>query len=147
MEKLQLHLSSIWWSFFQENVSFDHYFATYPNAKNLRGEPKFSPLSNAPSINGLTIGLLTNNTNLANPWRLGKSQVVTVASCDPNHSYTALQKEIDGGLMDKFVQNSALSIHKNKKIVWKGFSSVFQEVGVEEAEAASAECLYLLVCY
>jgi len=49
--------------------------------------------------------------------------------------------------MDKFVQNSALSIHKNKKIVWKGFSSVFQEVGVEEAEAASAECLYLLVCY
>jgi phospholipase C len=37
---------------------------------------------------------------------------VTVASCDPNHSYTALQKEIDGGLMDKFVQNSALSIQR-----------------------------------
>jgi phospholipase C len=103
---------------FQENVSFDHYFATYPNAMNLPGEPKFSPLSNTPSINGLTIGLLTNNTNLANPWRLGKSQVVTVASCDPNHSYTALQKEIDGGLMDKFVQNSALSIqHCDPKLV------------------------------
>lgn len=103
---------------FQENVSFDHYFATYPNAKNLPGESKFSPLSNTPSINGLTIGLLTNNTNLANPWRLDKSEVVTVASCDPNHSYTILQKEIDGGLMDKFVQNSGLSIqHCDPKLV------------------------------
>jgi phospholipase C len=26
---------------FQENVSFDHYFATYPNAANLSGEPAF----------------------------------------------------------------------------------------------------------
>ena len=95
---------------YQGNVSFDHYFGTYPNAKNLPGESKFSPLSNTPSINGLTTDLLTNNTNLANPWRLDKSQVVTVSSCDPNHSYTALQKEMDGGLMDKFVQNSALSI-------------------------------------
>jgi phospholipase C len=103
---------------FQENVSFDHYFGTYPNAKNLPEETKFLPLSNTPSINGLTIGLLSNNTNLANPWRLGKSQVVTVASCDPNHSYTALQKEIDGGLMDKFVQNSALAIqHCDPKLV------------------------------
>jgi phospholipase C len=24
---------------FQENVSFDHYFATYPDAANPRGEP------------------------------------------------------------------------------------------------------------
>jgi phospholipase C len=103
---------------FQENVSFDHYFGTYPNAKNPPGESRFLPLSNTPSINGLTIGLLTNNTNLANPWRLGKSQVVTVASCDPDHSYTALQKEMNGGLMDKFVQNSALSIqHCDPKLV------------------------------
>ena len=103
---------------FQENVSFDHYFGTYPNAKNLPDESKFSAFPNTPSINGLTTGLLTNNTNLANPWRLDKSQVVTVASCDPNHSYTALQKEIDGGLMDKFVQNSALSIqHCDPKLV------------------------------
>ncbi|MGA9154999.1 MAG: alkaline phosphatase family protein [Candidatus Nitrosopolaris sp.] len=103
---------------FQENVSFDHYFGTYPNAKNPPGESKFSPLSNTPSINGLTIGLLTNNTNLANPWRLDKSQVVTVASCDPDHSYAALQKEMNGGLMDKFVQNSALSIqHCDPKLV------------------------------
>jgi phospholipase C len=54
---------------FQENVSFDHYFGTYPNAKNLTGESKTPPLSNTPSINGLTISLLTNNTNLANPSR------------------------------------------------------------------------------
>ena len=103
---------------FQENVSFDHYFGTYPNAKNLPGESRFLPLSNTPSINGLTIGLLNNNTNLANPWRLAKSQVVTVASCDPNHSYRALQKEMNGGLMDKFMQNSALSVqHCDPKLV------------------------------
>ena len=29
---------------FQENVSFDHYFGTYPNATNPPGEPKFVPL-------------------------------------------------------------------------------------------------------
>jgi len=28
---------------FQENVSFDHYFGTYPVAKNPRGEPAFTP--------------------------------------------------------------------------------------------------------
>ena len=27
---------------FQENVSFDHYFATYPNATNPQGEPPFT---------------------------------------------------------------------------------------------------------
>jgi phospholipase C len=27
---------------FQENVSFDHYFATYPNATNPAGEPFFA---------------------------------------------------------------------------------------------------------
>jgi phospholipase C len=26
---------------FQENISFDHYFATYPYAKNSPGEPSF----------------------------------------------------------------------------------------------------------
>jgi len=30
---------------FGENVSFDHYFATYPNAKNTAGEPTFSAAS------------------------------------------------------------------------------------------------------
>jgi phospholipase C len=27
---------------FQENVSFDHYFATYPNAMNAPGQPAFT---------------------------------------------------------------------------------------------------------
>ena len=29
---------------FNENVSFDHYFATYPNATNPPGEPAFTAL-------------------------------------------------------------------------------------------------------
>ena len=35
---------------FQENVSFDHYFATYPNAANLAGEPQFTALPNTPAV-------------------------------------------------------------------------------------------------
>jgi phospholipase C len=99
---------------FQENIAFDHYFATYPKAANPTGEPHFSSSSNTPSINGLsTTGLLTNNTNLANPFRIDRSQVVTVASCNPTHEYTLLQRSFDGGLMDKFVQNSGLRLQKN----------------------------------
>ena len=44
---------------FQENVSFDHYFATYPNATNPSGEPPFHASPNTPSVNGL----FNNNTN------------------------------------------------------------------------------------
>ena len=38
---------------FQENVAFDHYFATYPNAANPPGEPAFSHSPYTPPINGL----------------------------------------------------------------------------------------------
>jgi phospholipase C len=38
---------------FQENVSFDHYFATYPAALNLPGEPRFRASPDTPSVNGL----------------------------------------------------------------------------------------------
>jgi phospholipase C len=38
---------------FQENVSFDHYFATYPAALNPPGEPRFRPSPDTPSVNGL----------------------------------------------------------------------------------------------
>jgi phospholipase C len=39
---------------FQENVSFDHYFGTYPNAANLPGENPFKPKRSTPtSINTL----------------------------------------------------------------------------------------------
>src|SRR6187397_304758 len=49
---------------FQENVSFDHYFATYPNATNPPGEPAFHASPHTPSVNGLTGTLLTNNPNV-----------------------------------------------------------------------------------
>jgi phospholipase C len=51
---------------FQENVSFDHYFATYPNAVNPTGEPAFRSAPHTPSVNGLTPALLTHNPNTAN---------------------------------------------------------------------------------
>jgi len=101
---------------FQENVAFDHYFGTYPKVGNPSGR-NFSSSPNTPSINNLTTGLLTNNTNSANPFLLNRSQAVTVASCDPSHAYTALQKSFDGGLMDKFVQNSGLKKNCDPKLV------------------------------
>jgi phospholipase C len=49
---------------FQENVSFDHYFGTYPRATNPPGEPKFTAAPNTPTVNGLTNALLSFNPNL-----------------------------------------------------------------------------------
>ncbi len=40
---------------FQENVSFDHYFGTYPHAANTDGR-KFHARPGTPSVNGLTRG-------------------------------------------------------------------------------------------
>src|SRR5260370_26722171 len=70
---------------FQENVSFDHYFGTYPNALNPAGEPGFRARRDTPTVNGLSQALLTNNPNLnpangagaTNPFRLDRSQAVT----------------------------------------------------------------------
>lgn len=86
---------------FQENASFDHYFGTYPHALNPTGEPAFHAAPGTPSVNGLTRGLLTHNPNLANPFRLDRTQAVT---CDNDHGYTAEQEAYDHGLLDKFVQ-------------------------------------------
>jgi phospholipase C len=63
----------------QENVAFDHYFGTYPNATNPLNEPKFAGNPHTPSINGLTwAGLLTNNnTNSAHPFRLERVTIIT----------------------------------------------------------------------
>jgi len=93
---------------FQENISFDHYFGIYPYAKNSPGEPPFLALLDTPSINGLTEALLNNNTNLVDPFRMDKQDAKTVASCDNNHTYTAIQKSYNGGLMDKFVESSGI---------------------------------------
>src|SRR5260370_36188603 len=38
---------------FQENVSFDHYFGTYPVAMNPAGEPRFVADRDTPTVNGL----------------------------------------------------------------------------------------------
>jgi phospholipase C len=89
---------------FQENVSFDHYFGTYPNATNPPGEPKFTAAPNTPTVNGLSPPLLSNNPNgnySVNPVRLDRSQAFT---CDMNHEYTAEQQAYHGGLVDKFVE-------------------------------------------
>jgi phospholipase C len=61
---------------FQENISFDHYFGTYPNATNPPGEPTFHAKADTPTVNGLSPALLTSNPNLnpanlagaTNPW-------------------------------------------------------------------------------
>ncbi len=88
---------------FGENISFDHYFGTYPNAQNLPGEPPFTAAAGTPSVNGLTPALLTHNPNLDNPTRLAPSQALT---CSQNHSYAPEEAAFDQGAMDKFVQNT-----------------------------------------
>ncbi len=86
---------------FQENVSFDHYFGTYPNALNPAGEPRFIAAKDTPSVNGLNDQLLNHNPNSANPMRLDRTEALT---CDQDHGYLHEQQAYDGGLMDKFVQ-------------------------------------------
>ena len=88
---------------FDENISFDHYFGTYPNALNPPGEPSFTAAPNTPVVNGLNGALLTDNPNLVQPYRLDRSQAIT---CDNDNDYTAEQTAVDGGLMDKFVQTT-----------------------------------------
>jgi phospholipase C len=101
---------------FQENVSFDHYFATYPNAanNNASGEPLFLPKPDTASANGLSAaGLLNNNPNLVNPFRIPRSNAST---CDNDHSYTRLQEAYNGGLMNKFVQTNLVPKNCNPSI-------------------------------
>jgi len=100
---------------FQENVSFDHYFGTYPLAANSDGST-FNPTDGTPSVNGLgtlvegePVGVLlthnpnannaANGTNAINPFRLGHPQAST---CDQDHNYGDEQKAFDQGLMDLF---------------------------------------------
>ena len=91
-----------------ENVSFDHYFGTYPVATNPTGEPTFTAAAGTPTANVLTTALLTNNPNLtnagngtgvANPFRLDRTQAATA---DQNHAYTAEQQAEDKGVADLF---------------------------------------------
>jgi phospholipase C len=96
---------------FNENISFDHYFGTYPNALNPEGSPAFNPLPETPAVNGLSPAILTRNPNAgnpanklgaANPFRLDRSQAAT---SDQNHNYTPEQAAVHSGLMDAFPAN------------------------------------------
>ncbi len=91
---------------FNENVSFDHYFATYPKAANPPGEPAFNAAPNTPRANTLAAAnLLTHNPNTSTengpdasaPFRLDRSQANTA---DQNHAYTAEQQAYDNGKVD-----------------------------------------------
>jgi len=107
---------------FQENVSFDHYFATYPTALNPVGEPRFHATEGTPTVNGLgtLVGgepqgvLLTDNpnannpangANAINPFRLDRSQAST---CDQDHNYGPEQLAYDQGVMDAFPANTGV---------------------------------------
>jgi phospholipase C len=94
---------------YDENVSFDHYFATYPMAANPPGEPQFNALSGTPKVNNLlTAHLLQNNPNFTNkangvnaaePFRLDPTQAATA---DQDHDYTPEQQAYDNGKADLF---------------------------------------------
>ena len=109
---------------FQENISFDHYFGTYPNAANTDGQ-KFHATGGTPAVDGLppatshslppslrhSTNLLTNNPNSGPPKRLDSSPTGLAGgaggqlTCDQDHNYSDEQQAFNGGNMDKFVQS------------------------------------------
>src|SRR5579864_1547162 len=100
---------------FGENISFDHYFGTYPNAQNPSGEPRFEPRPGTPTVNGISPNLLEDNAlssnnpnffnelgngvNAANPFRLDRMQALTNSQ---SHAYTAEQQALHQGLVDLY---------------------------------------------
>ncbi len=90
---------------FNENVSYDHYFGTYPKAKNTDGTTFVATSSTPKNNNLISSGLLISNPNTYAPQRLSPSQALT---CDQDHGYTAEQKAFDNGKMDAFVQNTSV---------------------------------------
>jgi len=111
---------------FQENVSYDHYFGTYPNALNLPGETPFHASPKTPKNNNLIapldpnnnfaplggVDLINNNPNgptgsgaaqngagAANPFRLSPAQALTA---DQGHNESPEESAYDGGKMDLF---------------------------------------------
>jgi phospholipase C len=110
---------------FNENISFDHYFATYPANPPNDGGPSLNIPADGGTLaaNGLTtpldvdggfapltgVDLMNNNPNLtntavnganaSNPIRLNPSQAVTN---DQGHNYKPEQQASNKGLMDSF---------------------------------------------
>jgi phospholipase C len=84
---------------FDENVSFDHYFGTYPKA-----DPPFNAKPETPSVDGLNIpALWEKNPNSTKPFLLRRDQYAT---SDQDHDYTAEQEAFDNGLMDLFPEST-----------------------------------------
>ena len=107
---------------FNENNSYDHYFATYPSAQNNPGDTPFLGSPGTPTPNNLStplnptsgfspvtgVNLLASNptasnaangTGAVNPFRLAASQAATE---DMNHNYMPEQQADDNGAMDLF---------------------------------------------
>jgi phospholipase C len=102
---------------FQENVSFDHYFATYPNAANPGSGPIFVPRKGAhptPTVNGLAGPLMTRNPNSVQPFRIDRSQAIL---CDQSHDYTGEQKAIRRGTDGQNLSDSTVQ-HKQAAMIW-----------------------------
>ncbi|MGZ4581104.1 MAG: phospholipase C [Nocardioidaceae bacterium] len=89
---------------FDENVSYDHYFGTYPHAANTDGTPFHAAPGTPANDNLVSSHLLHDNPNAYDPSRLGPQQALT---CDQDHTYGAEQKAFDDGKMDKFVENTS----------------------------------------
>ena len=93
---------------FQENVSFDHYFGSYPEAANPPGEPPFHARPGTPTVNGLGSALMTanpthsntqNGDGASNPFRLSRAEASTA---DQDHDYTPEQQAMHLGLVDLY---------------------------------------------
>ncbi|MDB4988755.1 MAG: phospholipase [Myxococcaceae bacterium] len=105
-----------------ENISFDHYFGTYPSAQNNAGETPFHARQHTPKVNNLVtpldpangfapvtgVDLMHKNPNFtntangvdaANPFRLGPTQAATE---DMGHNYKPEQQASNNGAMDLF---------------------------------------------
>ncbi|WP_414167699.1 phospholipase C [Streptoverticillium reticulum] len=92
---------------YDENISFDHYFATYPHAANTDGTSFTATRGTPARVDNLrTAGLLRRNPNQYPPRRLGPDRAMT---CDQNHSYSPEQYAANGGRADRYVQYTETS--------------------------------------
>ena len=89
---------------FDENISFDHYFGTYPYATNPPGEPQFTAAPGTPRVNGLNDALLDGQPEPRQPAAArpqpGARPATRTTATRPSRA------AFDGGLMDQFVQNT-----------------------------------------
>ena len=93
---------------FGENISFDHYFGTYPQASNTGGTTFTAAagtttpnnyISNAALMSANPNLASANGTNASNPFRLAPNQAATA---DQDHNYGPEQVAFDNGKMDMF---------------------------------------------